>query len=115
MKSLISLAVAALVTYAAWNVANAWLTYVRFKDAVTQASQAGDALTPDQLRQKVLALAAQYSVPVDAESLTVARDRATHHTVIDGQYQQRLAVLPWYEYPYTFTWHVDTFVLAGLR
>jgi len=115
MRSLISLALAGFITYAAWNVANAWMTYFRFKDAVTDASQSGSALTPEQLRQRVLALASEYSVPLDEDALTVTRNQQTHHTEIDGRYQQAIAVLPWYQYPYTFTWHVDTFVLTGLR
>ena len=115
MRSLISLAFAGFVTYAAWNAANAWMTYFRFKDAVTQASQSGSALTPEQLRERVLALASEYSVPLDEDAFTVTRNALTHHTEIDGRYRQPIAVLPWYQYPYTFTWHVDTFVLTGLK
>jgi hypothetical protein len=115
MKSLLSLAIAALVTYAAWNAANAWMTYFRFKDAIAEASQSGGKLTVDQLRDRVLALGMEYSVPVDEDALSVTRDDQTHHTVIDGRYRQPIAILPWYQYPYTFTWHVDTFVLTGLK
>jgi len=115
MKALIKLAIAALITYGAWNAASAWLTFFRFKDAVTQASQVGEALTPDQLRDKVLALASQYSLPLDEDAVTVTRDQISHHTLIDGHYSQPIAVLPWYQYPYTFGWHVDTFVVPVAR
>jgi hypothetical protein len=115
MKSIIKLAIAGLIAYAAWNVATAWLTYIKFKDAVTEVSQYGEQLSEAQLREKVMSAASEYSVPIDEESFTVRKDAETHHTYIDGAYTQKISVLPWYAYPYTFDWHIDTFVIKGLK
>jgi hypothetical protein len=115
MKAIIRLALAALIAYAAWNVANAWLTYEKFKDAVTELSQHGTELSDDQLRDKIVAAGSEYSVPMDESSFTLRRDGTTHHTYIDGSYTQPIYVMPWYAYPYTFTWHIDTFVLQGIK
>lgn len=110
MKALIRLALTALVTYAAWNAANAWLTYFKFKDAVTEASQYGAELSMDQLHERVMSIASEHGVPLDEEGFTIQRD-VRHHTLIDGRYTQPINVLPWYSRPFVFEWHVDTFVL----
>ena len=110
MKGIIKLALTALVTYAAWNAANAWLTYFKFKDAVTEASQYGAEMSMDQLHERVMAIASQYGGPLGEEGFTIQRD-VRRHTLIDGQYTQSISVLPWYARPFTFEWHVDTFVL----
>jgi hypothetical protein len=115
MKAIIRLAVAALIAYAGWNAANAWLTYQKFKDAVAQLSQYGGELSDAQLHDRIMAAAAEYSVPMAEDSFTLRRDPETRHTIIDGRYTQPISVLPWYAYPYTFTWHVDTFVIKGLK
>lgn len=114
MKAIVKLALAALVTYAAWNAANAWLTYFKFKDGVTQASQFGAGLSEDELRAKILAVAEEHSIPITEDSFTIRRD-SRKHTLIDGRYTQSINVLPWYAYPYTFEWHVDTFVITPAR
>jgi hypothetical protein len=110
MKTILKLAVAAAVTYAAWNAATAWVNYWRFKDAVTQVSQYGAKLSPEQLQNRVAEIAAQYSIPLDENGLKIRRDDL-NHTYIDGSYTQSIAVLPWYSYPYTFPIHIDTFTI----
>ena len=112
MKSLIKLALAAFVTYAAWNAGNAWLTFIRFKDAVTELAQYGDKLSDDDLKDKVTAAAAAQSIPL-RDTLTVRREH--EHTFVDGSYTQPIYVLPWYAYPWTFEIHVETFTLSGLK
>lgn len=112
MKALVKLAIAALVTYAAWNGANAWLTYVRFKDAVSELSQFSPGLSEDQLREKIIALAAEHSIGLAEDSVIVRRDGDRQHTLIDGSYTQTINVLPWYSRPFTFAWHTDTLSLT---
>src|SRR5512142_456094 len=98
MKALIKLVIAGFVTYAAWNGANAWLTYFKFRDAVSEITQYGGALSEDQVREKVLEAASQHSIPLDENTLTVRRDER-QHTFVDGSYTQPINVLPWYAYP----------------
>lgn len=112
MKALVKLAIAGLVTYAAWNGANAWLTYFRFRDAVSELSQYSPGLNEDQLRAKVIAIAAEHSIALADDSVTVRRDGDPQHTLIDGSYTQTINVLPWYSRPFTFTWHTDTLSLT---
>ena len=110
MKSLIKLALAALVTYAAWNAGQAWLKYIKFKDDVEQLAQFSTKVTEDDLRTKVLEAAAQHSVSLD-DDVTVRRESA--RTYVDGSYTELINVLPWYTYPYKFEVHVNAVTLQG--
>jgi hypothetical protein len=110
MKALIKLALAALVTYAAWNAGNAWLKYIRFKDDIEQLAQFGTKLSDDDLRARVLEAASQRSVSLD-EGLAIRRD--TDHTYVDGSYTESVNVLPWYAYPYTFQIHINALTIQG--
>lgn len=112
MKQLIKLALAALITYAAWNAGNAWLTYVKFRDDVTQLTQYGGKLSDEELHGRILEVANQRSVPLTDDAFTIRRDER-QHTYVDGRYTQSVNVLPWYAYPYTFEFHTDTFTLEG--
>lgn len=112
MKSLIKLALAALVTYAAWNAGNAWLEYIRLRDAVEEVAKFGTKLSDDELRDKVFEAAQQRGVTFDS-GVTVRRE--TPHTYIDASYIQPVNLLPWYVYPWKFDVHVDALTLGGLR
>ena len=111
MKTIIKLALAALITYAAWNGANAWLTYFKFKDAVTELAQFGSKLSEEDLKGKVLQTASEYSVPLTEDDVKVRRENSK--TFVDASYTQPINVLPWYVYPYTFELHVDALTLEG--
>jgi len=72
------------------------------------AAQYGSEKSDDELRAKVLEIAAEHDVPQPAEGFTLKRENA--HTIIDGSYTQPIEIFPGVSYPYTFVWHTDTFV-----
>jgi hypothetical protein len=110
MKTILKLVVTAIIANAGWHVADAWLRYYKFRDAVTQASQFGGALGEDQLRARVMELASQYSVPLADENLTIHRDsRQEQHTYIDGSYDEAIELFPRVARPWTFPVHIETF------
>jgi hypothetical protein len=111
MKALIKLALTAMFVYAAWNAANAWVSYFKFKDAIAETTQYGAGLSEEQLKEKVMALAAEYSIPLEEDAVTIRRDDQ-QHTMTDGHYDQSIVLFPGYARPFTFTWHTDTFVIA---
>ena len=116
MKTILKLIVTAIIANAGWHVADAWLNYFKFKDAVTQASQFGGGMSMGQLHGRVMELAAQYSVPIADENVTIRRDdRVEQHTFIDGTYEQPLELFPRVTYPWTFQLHVDTFTTAPAK
>ena len=110
MKQLIKLAIAALITYAAWNAGNAWLGYIRFKDDVEQLAAFGTKMSDDELRAKVLDAASQRAVSLN-DDLVVRRENA--HTFVDASYTDAVNILPWYQYPWTFEIHVSAITLQG--
>jgi hypothetical protein len=110
MKLILKLLAAALLANAVWHVGSAYLTYYRFKDAVEQAVLFGEQKTRDQLRRSVLDLATQYDVPLETDNLSVRRDDR-NHTYVEGSYTQPIDVMPWYRYPWEFSWKVDVLTL----
>ncbi|SRR5713226_8248579 len=113
IRLIIKLAIAALVANAAWRVGSAYATYYKFKDAVTESAQFSGDKGEDQLRQRVLELAAQYDIPVTDTSFTVRRDDT--RTSVTGSYTQAIEVVPGYRYPWSFSWNVETLDLVGPR
>jgi hypothetical protein len=109
MKTILKLIVVALLANAGFHTSLAWISYLRFKDAVTQTAQFGSRRSIQQIRDKVMEQASEFSVPVQEDSFTVRRDDT--HTYIDGAYTQKIDILPGKTYPWTFTFHVDTFVV----
>src|SRR5262245_52040764 len=114
MKAIIKLVVTALIAYAGWNGAQAWMRYFKFKDAVTAASQSGFELTIEDLHDKVLAIAGNHSVPIGEDGFTIRRDDK-RHTFIDGSYTQPINVFPGYSMPWVFTFHTDTFTVKPVK
>jgi hypothetical protein len=110
MKALLKLALAALITYGAWNAGQAWLNYIRFKDDIEQIAQFGTKLSDDDIRGRVVEAASQRSVTLNQD---VAVRRDTDHTYVDTSYTQSINVLPWYVYPYTFEVHVNALTIQG--
>lgn len=106
LKGLLKLAIVALVANAVWHAFVPYSAHFKFKDAVEAASLYGWEKPDDELRAKVLAIAAEHDVPLTAEGFTLKREEK--HTIIDGAYTQPIEIIPGFAYHYTFTWHTDT-------
>jgi hypothetical protein len=111
MKVLLKLAIVALLANATWHLWGVYAAHFKFKDAVQSASQYNGGKSEQELRSRILELAAQYDVPVTEATLTVRREQ--NHTVTDGSYIRPVELLPGFRYPFTFSWHVDTFTVTG--
>ena len=111
MKVLIKLAIVALLANATWHVWGVYAAHFKFKDAVQSASQYNGARPDQELHSRILELASQYDVPVTDANFTIRRDQ--NHTIIDGSYIRPVELLPGFSYPLTFSWHTDTFTVAG--
>jgi hypothetical protein len=112
IKLLIKLAIVALVANAAWHVMTAYTAYYKFKDAVQQTTQFGNDKSLEQLKTRVLTLAADYDLPLGEDDLTVTRELL--HTKVDGSYTKTIDLLPGYSRPWTFEIHTDTFSEAPM-
>ena len=109
IKSILKLALLAVMVNATWHVFVPYRAYFRFKDAVHGASQAGFARPENELKARVLLLASEFGIPLAPDGLTLRRE--DNHTIIDGAYTLPIELFPAFVYPWTFTWHVDTFYL----
>ncbi len=107
MKTLVKLAIVALVLHATWRAGSVYLRYYQFKDNVHQAAQFSDRRPEHELRERIMSLARQYEVPLEPEALRVRRE--DNHTIVDATYTERIEILPKYFYPWDFKVNVDTF------
>ena len=105
IKTVLKLAIVALLANATWHVFNAYAPFYKFKDAVQYATLHRGKISDDELKQQVLDLAAQYELPIAVSKVTVSQVRTS--TIVDASYVQGIDLLPGYTYPWTFTMHVD--------
>lgn len=113
MRTLLKLAVVALVANAAWHLFGAYYPNYKFQDAVEYAAQNGAALTQDALRDRVVELSSQFDVPLTADQVTVARQ--SNHTTVDLSYKRPIELVPGFRYQWPFSIHVDVVILGSLK
>ena len=92
IKLLLKLIVVALVANAAWHVMTAYTSYYKFKDSVQQTTQFGNDKSVEQLKTRILALAADYDLPIGEDDLSVRREGL--HTIVDASYSKAIDVAP---------------------
>jgi hypothetical protein len=109
MKVLLKLAIVALLANTTWHLWGVYSAHFKFKDAAQSASQFNSEKSEQELRARILELAAQYDVPVTDANFTLRRTE--NHTIIDGSYTRPVELLPGFSYPFTFNWHVDTMAI----
>lgn len=107
VKSILKLAIVAVIANAVWHTFVPYSAYFKFKDAVEATAQFGFEKPDEELRAKIMALAAEHDVPLTPEGFTLKRE--DRHTLIDGSYTQSIELFPGFVYPFTFTWHTDTY------
>ena len=110
LKRLIELAIAAAIFYAGWHAGIAYLHYFQFDDALTETARFGRGRTAEQLRERVLQLAAEYQIPLDPAAVVIHLD--TNSTRIVAPYTERIKLLPNYVYevklePAGESWHIQ--------
>lgn len=105
IKTVIKLALAALLVHACWRSGNVFLRYYKFKDAVHETVLFDSAKSDAQLQARVLELAQQYDVPVPPESITVLR--VQNRTIVKAVYTDQVELVPTKFYPWEFNVDVD--------
>ena len=110
MKTLIKLAIAALVLNATWRIGSEYLKDYEFKDAAREAAML-EGQSEEQLRQRVMELARKYDAAVSDDDVEITVD--DRHVFITTAYQKKIQVVPGYEYPWKFSWTADAYVLPG--
>ncbi len=109
MKRLLKLALVALIANATWHLWGVYAAHFKFRDAVQSLAQYSSEMSEQDVRGRVLALAAQYDVPVTEERFTLSRKE--NQTIVDGAYTRPVDLAPGFSYPWSFTWHVEVFTV----
>lgn len=113
MRTLIKLAIVALIANAAWRVGNAYLGYYRFTDAVQQAAHYRGDKSDAQIHDRVFALASQHDIAVTDDTLTIRSEQ--NRTIVEGAYTQPIEVIPGVVYNWPFAIHIDTPIVDPLK
>ena len=108
MRTLIKLAIAALVVHAAYQLGHAYWEHYQFTDAVQQVAQFGEREPIETIEQRVLELAAEHGIPLEEEALIV--ERRQRRIDVDGSYTRDILLAPGFRRPWAFT--VDVVVLT---
>ncbi len=101
LKRLIELVIAVVIIYAGWHAGVAYLHYYQFNDAIGELALFAGGSTNDQLKERVMQLAQQYQIPIDADSVTVRTDAEV--TQITAPYTETVKLLP----NYTYDWRLE--------
>ena len=108
MRTLIKLALAALVIHAVYQVGTAYWDHYQFTDAVQQVAQFGESEPIAEIKERVMQLARERNLPISDEAITVVRQQ--RRIDVDGEYMRTIQLVPGYRRPWKFT--VDVVVLT---
>ena len=106
IRFVVKLAIVGLLANAAWRIGNVYVSHYRFTDAVQQTTHYRGDRTDEQIHDRIFELASQYDIPVDDDTLTIAR--TNDRTVVDGAYKRPIELVPGWTYRWPFTVHIDT-------
>jgi hypothetical protein len=107
MKLLIKLAITALLANALFRVGTQYLVHYNFRDSVREAAMF-QAKTDDELRDRVMEIAASYDVPQTDGGFTVKRD--ARQALLHGTYTKKIEIVPGFPYDWKFDWDIDAYV-----
>lgn len=118
MRLLFKLAIVFLILHAVYRYGVIYIRYQQFKDAVQETALFAKDKQESEIYARVMALAAEYDVPLDRRYVQVQRQGET--TVIDAVYVEDVEWLPTWKKPMEFTigtkaWHVRAPSASDLR
>jgi hypothetical protein len=109
MKTILKLVVVAALLHATWRVGSAYWDHYQFEDSVREIAQFSRNATAVDLSARVLTLADQMHIPLQAEELTVTRD--ARHVKVDAAYVREVELLPRFARRWAFSFHLDVLTL----
>jgi hypothetical protein len=110
IRTIIRLAVFALILNAAARVALAYVDFARFKDQLVQVARSLRDRPDDEIVDGVMDLGVSLEIPLDRNSVRVRRE--PNHTYIDVTYTEQLRLFPNATYPWTFNVTADGWVVT---
>ena len=110
IKTIIKLALVALIANGSWRVASAYMTHYKFTDSVHQLALFRGKQADDVLRRRIFEIASDFDIPVSDEDIALRTQ--DHHTIVDGAYTREIELAPGFRYPWPFSFHIDA--LSGI-
>ena len=107
IKTIIKLAIAALVVHACWRSGNVFLKYYKFKDAVHEAVLFSNSKSDALLQGRVMELARQHEIPIEAENVEILHSE--NRTLVNAVYTDQIELVPTKFYPWQFKVNVEAF------
>ena len=111
MATIIKLLIVAAVLNAAVRGGQVAWAHYRLEDEAQRLVQFGGESSEDELHKEILGKAADLSVPIAPEQVTVRREN--NRTLADASYTRRVEWFPTVVYPVPFSFHVEAFTIAG--
>lgn len=108
-RLLLKLIVVALLANATWHAFNVYAPHYRFKDGAQYAAQFRGDSSDEVLRDKILALAEQFEVPVTENEVSVSH--VGQHTFVEVSYVTSIEVVPGFKRPWPLAFKVDVLTL----
>jgi type III secretion system FlhB-like substrate exporter len=114
MKTIIKIALAAILLTATVQSARAAIKHYTFVDAIHEAMLFASSRTEDEIAERTLDLAAEHEIPLDPDSLVVRR--LPYLIEIDAPYTDTVELLPGvYRHPWNFETSVSVRLLEDTR
>jgi hypothetical protein len=113
LRTLLKLAVVALVANAAWHLFGAYSPNYRLQDGIQYAAQNRGQMSDEALRDKIVEIAGQFDVPLNAGDISISQQGT--HTLVDLSYVRPIELAPAFKYPWPFSIHVDVISLSSLK
>jgi hypothetical protein len=113
IRTLLKLAVVALVANAIWHLFGAYSPNYKLQDGIQYAAQNRAQLSDEALKERILDIAGQFEVPLSGDEVSITH--TDKHTVVDVSYVRPIELAPGFRYPWPFSIHVDVLSLGGLK
>ena len=105
IRLMLKLIVVALLANATWHAFNVYAPHYRFEDGTQYAAQFRGDSSDQVLRDRILALASQFEVPVTEDEVSVSH--VGQHTHVEVSYVTSIELVPGFKRPWPLSFKVD--------
>lgn len=105
IRTVIKLAIVAVVVHAAVRIVPVYWNYFKFKDAVQETANFSSKRTEEEVRTRVHAITQRLDLPISLQDIRVRKSGET--TFVETQYTEQLEYFPGQKYPVEFKISVE--------
>lgn len=109
MRALLKIAILLLIVHALFRFVPPYVHHNQFSTALKNVAQSWGQPQDEEVMQHVLNTAAEHSVPITSENVTVTRQ--TQHILVDVAYTLPIEWIPGFKRDWQFETHVNAWRL----